>query len=222
MREIDRIAAEETGPSLLQMMENAGRSLAVLVMRMLGGHAESARVLIAAGAGQNGAGGICAARHLVPRVGQVTVWGADLDRLSAAGLAQLGTYRHTAGIELAGDDPGSLDAHDLIVDAIVGYGLRGAPTGSAATMIERIAGARAPVLSLDLPSGLDPDTGATEGAHVTASATLTLHLPKPGLVNPAAGALLVADVGIPAEVNRRAGVESPCYGHAFVERLERA
>ena len=89
-------------------------------------------------------------------------------------------------------------------------------------MIERIAGARADVLSLDFPSGLDPDTGATEGVYVTASATLTLYSPKPGLVNPAAGAVRVADLGIPAEVNRRAGVEPPCYGRAFVERLERA
>ena len=58
MREIDRIATEETGPSLLQMMENAGRSMAVLAMRTLGPGAPAARVLVVAGAGGNGAGGI--------------------------------------------------------------------------------------------------------------------------------------------------------------------
>lgn len=222
MREIDRIATEETGPSLLQMMENAGRSMAVLAMRTLGPGAPAARVLVVAGAGGNGAGGICAARHLASRVGQVTAWVSDPERLSAAGCAQFGTYRHSAGATLTSPEPGALDGYDLIVDAVLGYGFRGAPTGAGALMIERIGDASAEVLSLDLPSGLDPDSGDIADPCVVASATLTLHLPKPGLANPVAGDLLVADLGIPADVSRRAEVAPPCYGPAFVMRLKRA
>jgi NAD(P)H-hydrate repair Nnr-like enzyme with NAD(P)H-hydrate epimerase domain len=67
MREVDRIAVEETGPSLYQMMENAGRNLALLAMQLLDGGWERAKVLVLAGSGGNGDGGICSARHLANR-----------------------------------------------------------------------------------------------------------------------------------------------------------
>ncbi len=67
MREIDHIAVEETGPNLFQMMENAGRNLALAAIGMLGDAWQDARVLVMAGSGGNGGGGICAARHLANR-----------------------------------------------------------------------------------------------------------------------------------------------------------
>jgi NAD(P)H-hydrate epimerase len=67
MREIDRIAIEETGPNLFQMMENAGRNLAAHALEMLGANWKSARVLVLAGGGGNGGGGICAGPHLANR-----------------------------------------------------------------------------------------------------------------------------------------------------------
>jgi NAD(P)H-hydrate epimerase len=78
MRELDRIAIEETGPSLLQMMEHAGRSLAEVVLRMLESKSSSASVLVLAGTGGNGGGGICAARHLSERVADVSVCLTDI------------------------------------------------------------------------------------------------------------------------------------------------
>src|SRR5260370_12709241 len=64
MRELDRIAIEETGPSLLQMMENAGRNVALLAMELMAANRTTARVVVLAGSGGNGGGGICSARHL--------------------------------------------------------------------------------------------------------------------------------------------------------------
>jgi NAD(P)H-hydrate epimerase len=81
------------------------------------------------------------------------------------------------------------------------------------------SGAR--IVSLDLPSGVDADSGDTPGVFLSAEATLTLHLPKPGLASPTAGALWVADLGIPAEVTRRVGIEPRGYGLDFVAPLER-
>jgi len=64
MREVDRIAVEETGPNLYQMMENAGRNLTAVALEMLGDGSTESRILVLAGTGGNGGGGICAARHL--------------------------------------------------------------------------------------------------------------------------------------------------------------
>ena len=221
MLEIDRIAVEESKPSLLQMMENAGRSLAGLVVRQLGEEASAAKVLVIAGKGGNGGGGICAARHLSSRVGQVDLCLVDPDGLSGAPKSQLQIYRATDGreVSLAGlPVPGG---YDVVVDAVIGYGLRGAPQGEAERAIRWIGASGARIVSLDLPSGVDADTGDTPGAFVSAAATLILHLPKPGLASPAAGSLWVADLGIPAEVTRRVGIEARGYGLDFVVPVER-
>lgn len=219
MREIDRIAVEETGPSLLQMMENAGRSLAVLVMKLLGARGSAARVLVLAGGGGNGGGGVAAARHLAGRVDRIGVWVADPARLSDATCRQLGTFRATGSRDLPRSDLHRLAEYDLVIDALVGYGLRGRLRGSVASAIEAVNASGRLVVSLDLPSGVGADGEPLPDLHVRADATLALHLPKPGLAAPAAGMLLVADLGIPAGVTRRVGLAPPSYGPAFIARL---
>jgi NAD(P)H-hydrate epimerase len=221
MLEIDRIAVGESGPSLLQMMENAGRSLAELALRILPEPLSHGRVLVVAGPGGNGGGGICGARHLVTRAARVELCLVEPDRLSPGAEAQLAIYRLTDGEETPMVGAEERGAYDLLIDAVIGYGLRGAPAGEAERAIRWMGAARTPVLSLDLPSGLDPDTGETPGVFVAARSTLTLHLPKPGLRNQAAGGLWVADLGIPAEVTQRVGVPGPAYGDGFVVPLER-
>jgi NAD(P)H-hydrate epimerase len=230
MQEIDRIAVEETGPNLLQMMENAGRSLAERALARLSGKAPEARVVVMAGPGGNGGGGICAARHLAPRVARLDLCLTEMGTLSEAAARQLAVYRATDGnlvslVDLENGGSGGRGGPEaplsLVLDAVIGYSLAGAPRGTAQDAIRWIGAAPAPVLSLDLPSGMDADTGDTPGVHVTAHDTLTLHLPKPGLRSLAAGALWVADLGIPIEANRRAGVAAPGYGPGFVVPLQR-
>lgn len=223
MREIDRIAVEETGPNLLQMMENAGRSLAQLVLTHLGENANEARVLVMAGPGGNGGGGICAARHLALRTARVDLCLVEPDRLSTAAAHQLRVFRATGQRMLSLDDisaPGVGEEYDVVVDAVLGYSLRGSPRGKVKKAILWMQDAGVRLVSLDLASGVDADTGDTPGVFVTAEATLTLHLPKPGLENPATGALWLADLGIPASISRRAGVKDEGPRGDWLEPLE--
>jgi NAD(P)H-hydrate epimerase len=116
---------------------------------------------------------------------------------------QLGIYLKTPGRV---DHRGSFDP-DLILDAVIGYGLTDAPRGPTRELIAWMTEVPAPVISLDVPSGLDATTGDTPGDAVQAVTTLTLALPKTGLVSPLAGDLWLADLGIPSEVYATAGVQ---------------
>lgn len=204
MREVDRTAVQDFGLTILQMMENAGRNLAEHVIEMLKGGGGPVAVL--AGSGGNGGGGLCCARHLHNRGFQVRV---VLSRappdLSGAAANQLRILQ-AAGVEAVGPSQPQLDAvtrevlrrSRVVVDALVGYSLRGAPRGQVARLIAWCNEEASRVLSLDLPSGLDATTGETPGNVVHPERTLTLALPKTGLYN-VSGELFLADIGIPPE-----------------------
>lgn len=221
MREVDRVAVDELGPVLLQMMENAGRNLASLAREMLGEDWTSSEVVVLAGTGGNGGGGICAARHLANHGGRVTLVVTDLDRLSGVPAQQLETYRASGGrLADIGDLP-SLQP-SLVIDAVLGYSLQGAPHGSAADLSEWMSRDHTPVLSLDVPSGIDSSTGDAPGVHVRARTTMTLALPKTGLFVEAVGELWLADIGIPRGVLERSGVRIPprdLFGNGYRVRL---
>lgn len=124
-----------------------------------------------------------------------------------------------------GDDP-DLARADLIVDAIIGYGLVGNPRGQAAEWIRRAIAAQRPILALDAPSGLDTTTGQAGDPCLKASATLTLALPKGGLLAAAArpyvGDLYLADIGVPPELYRRLGLEvGPIFAAGPIVALNR-
>ncbi|MBI2187061.1 MAG: NAD(P)H-hydrate epimerase [Acidobacteria bacterium] len=205
MREIDRIAVEETGPNLFQMMENAGRNLALQAIEVLGPDWRERHVLVLAGAGGNGGGGICAARHLANRGAAVTLVLAA--PLPAGGVPafQYHVYTGTPGRQI---DAAAVreERPDLLIDALMGYGLTTAPQGIAADLITWANGTGAPILSLDVPSGVDATTGDIPGVVIRPRWTMTLALPKTGLRPEHAGQLVLADIGIPAEAFRRAGL----------------
>jgi NAD(P)H-hydrate epimerase len=206
MREVDRIAVEVFGLGLLQMMENAGRNLAGNAMEMIGAVA-GRRVVILAGAGGNGGGGLACARHLHNRGLDVAI---VLDReaatLSGAAAAQLAILAEAGLVPAGADDvPGLISGADLVVDALIGYSLRGAPHGRTAELIELCNTSARRVLSLDVPSGLDATSGMAPGLVVKPERTLTLALPKAGLAA-IQGELYVADIGIPPEVYGRMGI----------------
>jgi NAD(P)H-hydrate epimerase len=205
MREVDRVAVEETGPSLVQMMENAGRTLALDVLEGLGEAWRSAQVVVLAGTGGNGGGGICAARHLVNRGVDVRLCFSDARHLGEIPALQRRIFAHAGGQEVAPD--GLFDLRPaLIVDAVLGYSLQGAPRISASALIRWANASGIPIVALDVPSGVDATTGATPGDFVRATRTLALALPKAGLTTPAAGELALADLGIPAATFRRIGL----------------
>jgi NAD(P)H-hydrate epimerase len=201
MREVDRIMTEDLGIDLVRMMENAGRNLAGLARDRY----RPATVTVLAGAGGNGGGGLVAARHLANRgVGAAVVLVraiADMAPVPAGQariLGQMGVPEH--------DDP---PAADLIIDAVLGYSIEGDLRGRAADLIRWAGSGTAPVLSLDVPSGLDATTGRAGDPCVTADATLTLALPKTGLLlaPERAGDLFLADISVPPSVYRAVGLE---------------
>ena len=215
MRELDRIAVEETGPSLLQMMENAGRNLALLAMELMGPRWRSAKILILAGSGGNGGGGICTARHLSNHGVSVSLCLAAPDGLSEAAAVQRKIFQSTNGNEVKPSELANLEP-DLTIDALIGYGLKAAPRGTAAELIAQANTGNVPILSLDVPSGIDSTTGRAPGEFIRPTWTMTLALPKSGLLPQVTGQLFLADIGIPVVGFRRVAPSyiSP-YGNRF-------
>jgi len=220
MLEVDRLAMEEYGLTILQMMENAGRNLTGNVMEMLGkvqGH-----VTVLAGSGGNGGGGLCCARHLRNRGFDVSLLlSRDPEALTGAAAHQLHILQ-VAGLEPtpADDAQEAIGRADLVVDALIGYSLRGAPRGRVAELIDLCNENAAGVLSLDVPSGLDATTGRSPGLVVRANRTLTLALPKTGLRD-VPGDLYLADIGIPPQLYQRIGLTlEPFFGQRYWLRLD--
>ena len=219
MLAVDQVATDRIGISLLQMMENAGRELAALSRLVLGGSAAGSRVVVLAGTGNNAGGGMVAARRLAGWGASVlVVFARPVLRLRPGPCAQLDPLLASgAEVVVAGHDQRYSDAAaealraDLLIDALIGYSLRGAPDDDYRPIIGMTSVSSSPVISLDIPSGIDASTGERRGAAVDADATLGLALPKLGTTEGDgkrfAGALYLADIGIPASAFREVGVE---------------
>lgn len=205
MREVDRVMLDEQHIDLIQMMENAGRNLADLAQHRYA----PANVVVLAGPGGNGGGGLVAARHLANRGAQVHVVIANDNQRVPATERQLDILRRM-DIPTLVEPP---QHSDFVVDALLGYSLRGNPHGRAASLIDWANTGSAPILSLDTPSGLDVTTGEAATPCIRADATLTLALPKVGLLrSPQVGELYLADISVPPQVYARLGLT---VGHPF-------
>lgn len=214
MREVDRLMIEEYRIELLQMMENAGRNLALLARQLLDGDIADRPVVVLAGRGNNGGGGLVAARHLLN-------WGAWVQVVL---VHQPGQFQDVPGHQLQilrrmdaplawAEEGWELPPADLVIDAVIGYGLRGDPRGKARDLIRLANSSVAPILSLDAPSGLDTASGQLFDPHMRAAATMTLALPKTGLLAVAAqaavGQLYLADISVPPGLYERLGLDVP-------------
>ena len=228
MREVDRLAVENYSVQLIQMMELAGRALAEVTRELLGGSVANKRLVVAAGRGNNGGGGLAAARHLANWGGDVTVLAERVAAVTGVPAQQLASAR-AAGARVL-DDGSALEdissAHPaLFIDALIGYGLTGAPRGWTGEIIARAMAEGLRTLSLDVPSGIDATTGECFQPCVRATATLTLALPKTGLLTPAAraavGTLYLADIGIPPRLYAGLGLAvGAIFEHDGIVRLD--
>jgi NAD(P)H-hydrate epimerase len=213
MREVDRLMVEELCIELIQMMENAGRCLAQHVRSELGGDVEGRRIAVLAGRGGNGGGGMAAARRLAIWGADVTVLlGNDPDAFQGVPGHQLAILRRIGVPIRSPKQTGMADttSAEHLVDALIGYSLKGAPTGSVASLINAANASGRPITALDIPSGLSGDTGIAAEPTVMAATTLTLALPKVGLLRPEAqpyvGRLYVADISVPQLIYDRLGI----------------
>ena len=208
VRAVDRAAIVEYGIPGVVLMENAARSLAAEALVMLGGATGS--VVIVCGTGNNGGDGWALARHLHNAGVRVTVAPLGEPREGGDAAINCRVCRNMALREIAPDElPAHLGGCDLIVDAIFGTGLDGRITGVAAAVIERINDSGRPVLAVDVPSGLDCDSGEPLGSAVKAARTVTFVAHKPAMNVAAArkhlGQVVVADIGAPVELLERFG-----------------
>jgi ADP-dependent NAD(P)H-hydrate dehydratase / NAD(P)H-hydrate epimerase len=201
VKEVDALAQERFGISVEWLMEAAGWQVARLV---------GEPAVVVCGVGNNAGDGLAAARHL-HRWGRLAgVCCVDGGRLGGAAARELEALRRV-GVEVSSQL--GLENARLIVDAIFGTGLSRAPEGRFAEWIQAINESGLPVIAVDVPSGLDADTGAAYAPTVNAATTVTLGLPKPGLRiadGPrVSGDVWVADIGVPFEAYRAVGVDVP-------------
>lgn len=218
MRALDEAATAKHGVPALELMENAGKAVAAecaAFLRERGVDPAKAKIVVCCGRGANGGDGLVSARALREGGAAVTVFlcppksetpypalvRTNLDRAKAAGVE----------VREAGPEAGltaALAAADLALDALLGTGANGKPAGAIHHMIRELTKAKKPVVAVDIPSGLHPDTGHHSGVFVAADLTLALGLPKRGLLAAHAkanvGVLKVLAVGYPAALLKAA------------------
>lgn len=206
MREVDRLMIEDCHIELIQMMENAGRHLAHLArVRFLAGDPRGKRVVVLAGTGGNGGGALVCARWLHNAGAAVRVYvTAASNRLRPVSAHQLDILNQMRVAVAQADQISTAMTPELIIDGLIGYSLSGPPRAAVGGLIQWANGSGAPILSLDVPSGVDATTGAVFDPAIRAAATMTLALPKAGLRVPGAethvGELYLANIGVPPEL----------------------
>jgi NAD(P)H-hydrate epimerase len=210
-REVDRLAAQTFGIPVEWLMEAAGWQLAR--------HCQ-APTLVLCGKGNNGGDGLAAARHL-QRWGRLAGV-ACTERAALTGpAAKEALALEAAGVTIAAAP--DYDGAELILDALLGTGLKRAPEGRYAEWIEGINASGCRVVAADLPSGLEADSGRAFEPTVRAWVTVTLGLPKPGLLKGAgprvAGEVWVADIGIPPAAYAAVGVQVPDHLFSMQDRV---
>jgi NAD(P)H-hydrate epimerase len=216
LRDLDRLAVAEYGMPAEVLMENAGRSAAELLLAL----GATGSVVICCGKGNNGGDGFVMARHLdlqsVPL--QILLFGKPEDLrgeaktnftiIDRAGLPA----QSVDGINLQDLDR-ELAAAEWIVDALYGTGFSGSLRPPMDDVVNRINASARPVLAIDIPSGLDCDTGIAQGPAIRARHTMTFVASKVGFQNPAAapylGQVHVAGIGAPRALLERFGISSP-------------
>jgi NAD(P)H-hydrate epimerase len=199
MREVDRLAVEKFGITIAQMMENAGRNLARLTVELY----DPARASVLVGKGNNGGGGLVAARylHMMGVETEVVLVTSDLPEVPMRRLSTLSAL----------DVPVRNSIHftdGIIVDALLGYRQSGLPTGRVGDLVEAGEESRRQVVSLDVPTGFDLETGEYHSLSFKEPVTLTLGLPKMNMEGRIRD-LYLADIGIPREVFARVGIDVP-------------
>lgn len=210
MKKIDRAAGKDFGIPSIILMENAGRSVAGIALKMFS--LEKAKVICVCGRGNNGGDGFVCARHLANKGIEVTVvligskgrleGDAAINFLilekMGINIYQLKTSENFLKFK------NEIKNANLIIDAIFGIGVRGKIKEPHSGIIEIINESKKKVLAVDVPSGLDADRGIPLGSCVRAEKTVTFAAPKTGLVKNQGpcfcGELIVADISIPRQL----------------------
>ncbi len=197
LRQADGEARSQFGIEPLQLMEVAGWQVARFVDAFMDG-VRGRRVTVIAGPGNNGGDALAAARFLYQR-GAIVSAAIVPPRDASSLVARHATIVRRMGIPVY-DAPDRIEPSvDVLVDGLLGTGIRPPLREPAPRIIEAMNATGRPIVAIDVPSGMDADTGQGAEAAVQATATLTLAAPKAALAGaPNAGRVFVADIGMPA------------------------
>ena len=210
MVQIDRTTIDNIQIPGVVLMENAGCGVVEEIERLLGNVIDK-QVVIFCGKGNNGGDGYVIARHLYNRGAKVAVFLAgEKDKTKGDAFINL-RILEKMGIEIGEiaslEQIPSFPQLDLIVDALLGTGVTGPVVGFLGELIDFMNRLNAPIISVDLPSGMETDTGAVHGACVKAEMTVTMAHLKTGLLfSPArdlAGQIVIVDISVPPEVSQQ-------------------
>ena len=208
IRKVDQLAVERYHIPSIVLMENASRGLADHALRMLG---DKRRVLIICGGGNNGGDGLAAARHLHNRSIDVTIYlTRPAESYTGDALINLRICQ-AMNLSLMGHDtpPEKLPPADLLLDGLFGTGLTEPVRPPFDAIIQWMNRQPAPILAIDIPSGLDCDTGKSLGVAVKAAATVSFVGMKLGFLDKQAkaytGTVYLADIGAPWELAAELG-----------------
>lgn len=225
MINLDKLMIEKFGISLAVMMEHAGKALAELVDRQ---KIKTKKVLVFAGSGHNGGGGLVSVRYLKAKGYKVEVIlsSQNLKPMTKKQLAKLKRFDIKVNhAENVSDNKilQTLKGNSMVVDAMLGYNTKGDPYGQVSRLIELISKSKKSVIALDIPSGLNPDSGKHAEPTIKAKATLTLALPKKGLVKHQAkqyvGQLYLADIKVPDQWYAKQGIKNSLFVKDFIIRV---
>lgn len=206
MQRLDEQAIRTLGFPRVLLMAQAGRAVAGAVTEL---HPEPCECVVCCGLGYNGGDGLCAAWHLIRRGyhPRIVLAGSRRDlREEPAVFARIVDAFQMPWREVVSENDlpevrGWMGASGVIVDALLGIGLRGSVRPLPARLMTMINEAHRPVVAVDVPSGLDADTGEPLGIAVDADVTVTFGAPKQGFLTPGGsshvGRLVVDDLGMP-------------------------
>jgi ADP-dependent NAD(P)H-hydrate dehydratase / NAD(P)H-hydrate epimerase len=218
MKEVDRLTTERHGTPGITLMENAGRSVAEFI-RARFADLDRREIVVLCGKGNNGGDGLVAARHLMGMGAKPKVYlFADPGEMQGEAGISLGRWPQASGelhVVLGADKmpaaKAAVASADIIVDALLGTGVRGPVEGLLREAIDEVnrRKRRQSVVAVDIPSGLIADTGEAQGAAVEANYTITFSAPKVGMLLGSAatyvGELAVRAIGSPAELIEEVG-----------------
>jgi len=217
IRAMDKETIDAFGVPMLILMENAALGVVEQIARRWS-PLDGKRIAVVCGKGNNGGDGLAVARHLLARYdAKVTIWLTENPQHGGAGAFDINLQiARRFGIDvhpIEGSDSfeSNLAGSDLIVDAVLGIGIEGDPRPIAARAIDAMNAAPRSVVSIDVPSGLNADTGAVGTPTVKADLTVTFAYSKPGLhLYPGVdyrGEIALADIGYPPSVRDGSGID---------------
>ena len=184
----------KSGIPMLNLMENAGRAVYQAIKQRL--DLNDKKILIVCYHGSNGGDGFVAARYLCDEAETDVLFIGDEAKLKKDALINYKKIEHNEKIQFLVDDEVDFGEYDIIIDAILGIGIQGRLNREISAIVDDINNSKAYKVSVDVPTGLDPDTGVVIDKMVNADLIITFHDMKKGLEK-LEDKVVVADIGLP-------------------------